>query len=268
MLVADARGARDDRNLPSRLFDDDPDHALPLVVGERPELARVDRADDPVRAGLDAEPDLAPQARLVERALVVEGGGRDREDASPLLVRHCRTSLLVVTVARVPDLEQIRAAGPGRLRLGRGSVGDEEVEVAALRRLQDVLYVQPLVAALEHALCGRHSARRRASTSSGTSSVSRRSGTSSTIGSPSRTSPSGPPIAASGATCSTIVPYAVPLIRASEIRTMSRTPCWSSLRGIGRSPTSGHARRADGPGVLEDHHVVGRDVEDGSSARR
>jgi hypothetical protein len=68
---------------------------------------------------------------------------------------------------------------------------------------------------------------------------SRRAGTSSTIGSPVRTSASGPPAAASGATCRTTVPYAVPLIRASLMRTMSRTPAASSLAGSGRLPTSG-----------------------------
>ena len=66
-----------------------------------------------------------------------------------------------------------------------------------------------------------------------------RAATSSTTGSPVRTSPSGPPAADSGETCSTTVPYAVPLIRASLIRTMSRTPFSSSLRGNGMLPTSG-----------------------------
>ena len=47
--------------------------------------------------------------------------------------------------------------------------------------------------------------------------------------SPVRTSASGPPAAASGATCRTTVPYAVPLIRPSQIRTMSRTPCCEQL---------------------------------------
>ena len=45
--------------------------------------------------------------------------------------------------------------------------------------------------------------------------------------------------AASGATCSTTVPYAVPLIRPSQTRTMSRTPRASSLGGNGRFATSG-----------------------------
>ena len=59
------------------------------------------------------------------------------------------------------------------------------------------------------------------------------------ITSPVRTSASGPPAAASGATCSTTVPYAVPLIRPSQTRTMSRTPWASSRRGSGRFDTSG-----------------------------
>ncbi len=51
--------------------------------------------------------------------------------------------------------------------------------------------------------------------------------------SPSRTSPSGPPTADSGVMCSTMVPKAVPLMRASEMRTMSLTPAWASFFGIG-----------------------------------
>jgi len=50
---------------------------------------------------------------------------------------------------------------------------------------------------------------------------------------------SGPPAAASGATWSTTVPYAVPLIRPSHTRTMSRTPNSSVFRGSGRFATSG-----------------------------
>ncbi len=61
----------------------------------------------------------------------------------------------------------------------------------------------------------------------------RRPGTSSTIVSPVRTSARGPPTAASGVTWSTIVPKAVPDMRASERRTMSFTPACASLRGIG-----------------------------------
>ncbi len=44
----------------------------------------------------------------------------------------------------------------------------------------------------------------------------------------------GPPTPASGATCSTIVPKAVPLMRASEIHTMSLTPRSASFSGMGR----------------------------------
>ena len=57
--------------------------------------------------------------------------------------------------------------------------------------------------------------------------------------SPLRTRANGPPAAASGATCRTTVPYAVPLIRPSQIRTMSRTPCSSSFVGSGMLATSG-----------------------------
>ncbi len=56
--------------------------------------------------------------------------------------------------------------------------------------------------------------------------------------SPSRTRASGPPMAASGATCSTTVPKAVPLMRASEMRTMSVTPWASSFFGKPMLPTS------------------------------
>jgi germacradienol/geosmin synthase len=96
--------------------------------------------------------------------------------------------------------------------------------------------VQPRVA------CGAggvHAARRRSSSSSGTSSVSARAGTSRVIQSPVRTSARGPPAAASGATCSTTVPYAVPDMRPSQIRTMSLTPCFSSFAGRGTLATSG-----------------------------
>jgi len=56
--------------------------------------------------------------------------------------------------------------------------------------------------------------------------------------SPDCTIASGPPIAASGETWRTTVPYAVPLIRASEMRTMSVTPRRNSFGGIGMFPTS------------------------------
>jgi len=41
-----------------------------------------------------------------------------------------------------------------------------------------------------------------------------------------------------GEMCSTTVPYAVPLIRASEMRTMSVTPFFRSFGGSGMLPTS------------------------------
>ncbi len=80
--------------------------------------------------------------------------------------------------------------------------------------------------------------------------------TSSRIGSPSRTSASGPPTADSGATCRTTAPYDVPLMRASEIRRRSLTPCSQQLRGYGQVAPLGHARGTDRAGVAE-HHDAG-----------
>ena len=57
--------------------------------------------------------------------------------------------------------------------------------------------------------------------------------------SPFLTSASGPPTADSGDTCSTTVPKAVPLMRASDMRTMSLTPRSNSFRGKGMKPASG-----------------------------
>ena len=62
----------------------------------------------------------------------------------------------------------------------------------------------------------------------------RRCFTDSLMRSPLRTRPSGPPEALSGVTCSTMVPNAVPLMRASDTRTMSLTPLVASFFGIGR----------------------------------
>jgi hypothetical protein len=55
-----------------------------------------------------------------------------------------------------------------------------------------------------------------------------------------------------------MVPNAVPLIRASEIRTMSLTPARKSLLGIAGFR---HARRALRSGVAQHQHVVGRDLQ-------
>ncbi|MCY1457133.1 hypothetical protein D9M71_743960 [compost metagenome] len=79
---------------------------------------------------------------------------------------------------------------------------------------------------------------RAASSASGISRCNRPLAQSSSIQSPSFTAAKGPPAAASGATCSTTVPYAVPLMRASEMRTMSVTPWASSLAGKPMLPTS------------------------------
>jgi hypothetical protein len=57
--------------------------------------------------------------------------------------------------------------------------------------------------------------------------------------SPLRTTASGPPASDSGETCRMTVPKAVPLMRASLMRTMSFTPFSRILRGSGMLPTSG-----------------------------
>ena len=85
----------------------------------------------------------------------------------------------------------------------------------------------------------------------------RRPATSRRIASPSRTSASGPPSAASGVMCSTIVPNAVPLMRASEMRTMSFTPCVRELPRDRQVARLGHAGRADRAGVAQHEDVVG-----------
>jgi len=66
-----------------------------------------------------------------------------------------------------------------------------------------------------------------------------RAGTLSSIKSPLRISASGPPAAASGETCKTTVPKAVPLIRPSQIRTRSSMPRSSNFFGIAIFETSG-----------------------------
>src|SRR5271166_3313603 len=79
--------------------------------------------------------------------------------------------------------------------------------------------------------------------------------------SPLRTSASGPPIAASGAVWRTTAPYAVPLIRPSEMRTMSLTPRSRSFLGSGIFPTSGNARITFWSGALEHEDAGFIDVE-------
>ena len=110
---------------------------------------------------------------------------------------------------------------------------------------------------------GRLEQRRRAASvrASSTSSSIERFGTSSRMRSPVRTSASGPPTAASGVTCSTMVPNAVPLMRASEMRTMSFTPCSRELLRDRDVAGLGHARRALRAGIAQHQHVVGRHVE-------
>ena len=116
----------------------------------------------------------------------------------------------------VPAISSKRAASAGiapctasveNMRRDVAMSPPQEIEVAAVGRLQHGLAEQLVVAA--QACIGRGSsiaARRFASSASSTSRSSRRSLTLSRIWSPVRTSASGPPAAASGATCSTMVP--------------------------------------------------------------
>ncbi len=87
--------------------------------------------------------------------------------------------------------------------------------------------------------------------------------TSRRIMSPFLTSASGPPTADSGVMCSTMVPNAVPLMRASDIRTMSLTPPRASFFGDRQITRLRHAGCALGAGIAQHQHVVGVDVEIG-----
>ena len=80
--------------------------------------------------------------------------------------------------------------------------------------------------------------------------------TDSRMRSPLRTSASGPPDAASGVTCSTMVPKAVPLMRASETRIMSLTPLLRELLRDRQIAGLGHAFRRMRAGILQHQHVV------------
>ena len=79
--------------------------------------------------------------------------------------------------------------------------------------------------------------------------------------SPVFTSASGPPAADSGATCSTTVPYAVPLMRASEMRTMSVMPLRRIFGGSAMLPTSAMPGITLRAAALEHHDAVLVDVE-------
>ena len=85
--------------------------------------------------------------------------------------------------------------------------------------------------------------------------------------SPSFTSASGPPTAASGLTCSTTVPNAVPLMRASEMRTMSLRPFEPSFFGIGSAPASGMPGAPTGPALRSTITDCGVTLRLGSSIR-
>ena len=68
--------------------------------------------------------------------------------------------------------------------------------------------------------------------------------------------------------CSTTVPYAVPDMRASEIRTMSVTPCFRIFAGSAKLPTSGNPGYPLGPQFLSTSTQDGSTSSFGSSMRR
>ena len=119
----------------------------------------------------------------------------------------------------------------------------QEVEVAALVGPEHVVEVHRAVAAAVGRLAGAAPVRGgERSPPPGRSRSRRPVAASTTIGSPSRTTRRGPPAADSGETCRTTVPKAVPLIRASEIRTMSVTPAREQLLRDRELAPLGHAR--------------------------
>ena len=158
---------------------------------------------------------------------------------------------------------RIDESGVARLPL---ALAAHEIEIAAFVGLQDGLVEQMRIAALRPipaSPAGASAARRFSSSAASTSRSMLRLATSSRIMSPFFTSASGPPTADSGVMCSTMVPNAVPLIRASEIRTMSLTPARAELLRDRQIAGLRHARRALGTGVAQHQHVVGVDVERG-----
>ena len=151
---------------------------------------------------------------------------------------HARRSPATTTLPRSGNANLGFGRRPRRssLHLHSGVVGgsDQEVEVGAFVGLQDVALVKQGVAApglnggRQGAIACVPPVPRRRSEDRGVGQA-RRGG----CMSPVRTAASGPPSADSGVTCRTTVPKAVPLMRASEMRTMSFTPCRASFRGIG-----------------------------------
>ena len=121
-----------------------------------------------------------------------------------------------------------------------GAAGaDQKIEIRPLVRLQDVIDVEPLISA------GCNRRRRRPRFSSAGQFVVRHTEVQLArfhvqfdfIAIPHQRQRSAR--ADSGATCNTTVPYAVPLMRASETRTTSVISRCSNFCGIGIFPTSG-----------------------------
>ena len=226
---------------------------LALGVVEGGELPGGPGGEDPVDARGVQRPVERREAGVVEVAVRGEGHGDGRDEGGTGVGHGCSLS---GRVNRSVRLAGDRVAAPA----------DEEVEVDPLVGLQDVVDVEALPPAHRRAVGRRRGLRRgarRASSPAGTSRSSRRPGRPARSCRRPRTSDSGPPAADSGATCSTTVPYAVPLIRPSLIRTMSRTPCASSFGGIGSVGDLRHPRVALRAAPAQHQHAGLVDVEVG-----
>jgi hypothetical protein len=147
------------------------------------------------------------------------------------------------------------------------AVIDQEVQVAALVGLQDVLDVEPPAPRRAVVAWGGVSAARRASSRSSTSRSSVPVMASSAISSPSRTSPMGPPTAASGVTCNAVGPPSVPLMRPSVTHTSSVMPALRSTAGIGTKSISGMPGAPTGPALRNTITLSGVACRPGSAAR-
>ena len=212
---------------------------------ERVRGAGVGEVGLPVVLGLAADPRRGPRRAA---------SGRSRARRSPPAQRRDERAADLAVRAGDEDPHRYVTASATT-----GRAAAQEVEVAALVRLQHVLLVQPAVAALVLALRrlpGRPArARARPRRRAGRARAPRRRAGS---GRRSRRAPAGRRRPTPGATCRTTAPYEVPLMRASEMRTRSVTPCFRSFAGIGRCPHSGIPGAPTGPAFSQHHHAESR----------
>ena len=195
---------------------------------------------------------------------------------------RCAVRLLGAAPVGSPDRRRAEVRpSPSAIRsAGRRAPRHEEVEVAALGRLEDPLAEQSPVAP------GRQGRRARARQPAAARSPRRARGDRGVAprcraGSRRRRAPAraGRPPPPRGATWRTTVPPAVPLIRASEMRTMSRTPAARASSGSGASPppasrvrlpaprSGGRGRsRGDGRGRIVDARREVREIAEHAGA--